>query len=473
MSGFRIISVGADGFVLRMQLIHAAQRSIDLQYFIFHGDVTGRLLTGAVLRAADRGVRVRILIDDGETNAGDEQLTQLESHPSIALRIFNPFWYRGHSSILRGVEFAFTSSRLDYRMHNKLMVVDNAVALIGGRNIGDQYFQVDPTGQFADDDVFSVGPVVPELSATFDEFWNSDLSIAAEALMGGKASHEDLREHREELDREARDSKAQGLGYVARISTGQPLDAILAGELPLLWAHARLVCDSPDKRATEDGRAVGRLMQRAVVKTMLQVRDELLMVTPYLVPGEEGMQMFGALRRRNVRIRILTNSLESSTVPLAQAVYMRYRTPMLEQGIELYEVRSQPSAPRGTGQSAAMSRNGNYSLHAKMFVFDREKIFLGSMNFDPRSMHLNTEIGLIIDSPELAAQVATRFEAMVQGENAYRPVLRTAGRQGAPRLSWEAIQDGRPVEYEREPARSAWQRHVLQFISWLPIDREM
>ena len=370
-SGFRIISVGADGFVLRMQLIAAAQRSIDVQYFIFHGDETGRLLTGALLRAADRGVRVRILVDDGETLSGDEQLTQLESHPSIELRIFNPFRYRGHSTTLRAIEFAFAADRLDYRMHNKLMVVDNAAALIGGRNIGDQYFQVDPSGQFADDDVLSLGPVVRELSATFDEFWNGDLAIPAEALTGGKASREDLREHREELGEQARALKSEGVDFVARIATGQPLAGILAGDLPLLWAHARVVCDSPDKRATEDGRVVGRLMQRAVMKSMLAVRTEFLMVTPYLVPGKEGMQLLGALRERKVRVRILTNSLESSTEPLAQAVYMRYRVPMLAQGVELYEVRSQPGAVRGTGQSAAMSRNGNYSLHAKMFATHR------------------------------------------------------------------------------------------------------
>ena len=472
-SGFRLISVGVDGFVLRMQLIEAAQRSLDLQYFIFHGDETGRLITGALLRAADRGVRVRILVDDGETSTGDEQLTQLEAHPSIFLRIFNPFRYRGHSNLLRAAEFALAAGRLDYRMHNKLMVADNAVAVIGGRNIGDQYFQVAPSGQFADDDVVTAGPVVGALSATFDEFWNSELAIPAEALAGGKATHAQLRQDRAELGAQARAAKEGGIDYVARIATGRPLQAILTGELPLLWAPVRLVADSPDKRATEDGRSVGRLMQRPVLKTMLQVHAELLMVTPYLVPGAEGMQVLDALRQRGVRVRILTNSLESSTEPLAQAVYTRYRPPLLEDGVELYEVRAQPGLARGSGQSQAMSRNGNYSLHAKMFVFDREQVFLGSMNFDRRSMHLNTEIGLIIDSPELAAQIVGRFEEMVKPENAYRPVLRPTAEPGQFRLAWEATKDGIAVEYCREPARSAWQRFASGLLSWLPIDREL
>jgi len=172
-SGFRIITVGIDGFLARVQMIDAAERTLDLQYFIFRGDETGRLVTEALLRAADRGVRVRVLIDDGDTVAGDEQIMALDAHPAIEIRIFNPFAYRGHGRLRRHSEFLFNAPRLDYRMHNKLLVVDNAVALIGGRNIGNQYFQVDPESQFADDDVFAAGPIARQLSATFDEYWNS------------------------------------------------------------------------------------------------------------------------------------------------------------------------------------------------------------------------------------------------------------------------------------------------------------
>ena len=188
-SGFRIIPVGADGFLIRMQMINAAERTLDLQYFIFRGDETGRLLTDAVLHAADRGVRVRVLIDDGETVAGDDQITALEAHPSVEIRIFNPFAYRGNATPFRAIEFMFNASRLDYRMHNKLLVVDNAIALIGGRNIGDQYFQIDPESQFADDDVFAAGPIAQKLSATFDEYWNSDLSIPGRGAFRAKIIH--------------------------------------------------------------------------------------------------------------------------------------------------------------------------------------------------------------------------------------------------------------------------------------------
>jgi len=472
-SGFRIIPVGADGFLTRMQMINAAERTLDLQYFIFRGDETGRLLTDAVLHAADRGVRVRVLIDDGETEAGDEQITALEAHPLIEIRIFNPFTYRGHTTLFRATEFMFNASRLDYRMHNKLLVVDNAIALIGGRNIGDQYFQIDPDSQFADDDVFVAGPIAQQLSATFDEFWNNFLSIPNEALSGGKSSHAALNKHREVLDDQRQQLKTDGIDYVKRVAIGEPFNGMITGRLPLIWSHAQVVCDSPDKKKVENGAMVGRLMHRVVAKAASAAQSELLMVTPYLIPGKEGMQLFRDLRQRNVRVRVLTSSLESSTVSSAQAGYMHYRIPLLENGVELYEIRSLLGNARGSGETKAISRYGNYSLHGKMFVFDRKRLFIGSMNFDQRSMHLNTEIGLIIDSPELAQQIATRFEAMVQPVNSYRLALRPNDSGGVPSLMWQTQEGAQVIEYNEEPTRSGWQRLKVNLLSLLPLDKEL
>lgn len=472
-SGFRIIPVGADGFLMRMQMINAAERTLDLQYFIFRGDETGQLLTGAVLRAADRGVRVRVLIDDGETVAGDEQIEKLEAHPAVEIRIFNPFAYRGHVTMFRAIEFMLNASRLDYRMHNKLLVVDNEISLIGGRNIGDQYFQIDPESQFADDDVFAAGPIAQQLSATFDEFWNSSLSIPAMALSGGKSSHTVMEKHRDELNKKSRQLKADGIDYATRVASGEPFNGILTGRLPLIWAHAQLISDSVDKKKVENGAMVGRLMHRAVANAASEVKSELLMVTPYLIPGSEGMQLFKDLRQRNVRVRILTSSLESSTVLLAQSGYMHYRMPLLENGVELYEVRSLLGSATGSGQTAAISRYGNYSLHAKLFVFDRQRLFIGSMNFDQRSMHLNTEIGLLIDSPILAQQVAARFEAMVQPSNSYMLALHRNDAGSSPSLVWRTQEEGNVVEYDTEPVRSNWQRFKVNVLSLLPLDKEL
>jgi putative cardiolipin synthase len=294
-----------------------------------------------------------------------------------------------------------------------------------------------------------------------------------EALSGGKPSHAALNEHRDVLNEQHQQLKAGGVDYVKRVAIGEPFDGMVSGRLPLIWAPAQLVYDSPDKQKVEKGAMVGRLMQRPVANATLAVQSELLMVTPYLIPGNEGMRLFKNLRQRSVRVRILTSSLESTTVLLAHSGYMHYRVPLLENGVELYEIRSLLGNIRGSGQTTAISRFGNYSLHAKLFVFDRKKVFIGSMNFDQRSMHLNTEIGLIIDSPTLAKQIAERFDAMVQPVNSYQLLLRPSTTGRASSLVWLTQEDGKAVEYNREPARSDWQRIKVNMLSLLPLDKEL
>ncbi len=471
-SAFRMLSTGVDGFLTRAEMIDAAERTLDLEYFIFRQDETGELLTDAVLRAADRGVRVRVLIDDGDTLEGDEQIAALESHPQIEIRIFNPFVYRGHVELFRAIEFAFTSSRLDYRMHNKLLVVDNAIALVGGRNIGDQYFQVDPDSQFGDDDVFAAGPIVRQLSKTFDEFWNSAMAIPIEGLENGTQTGAALDAFRKTLAEHRRQLKMDGTDYASRVATREPLAGMIAGRLPLVWAHAQLVYDSPEKKRVEDGEMVGKLMHHSVAEAAAAVQSELLMVTPFFIPGDAGMQMFEELRKRGARVRVLTNSLESTPELVAQSGYMHYRVPLLEDGVELYEVRALLGNARGSGETLAATRSGNYALHAKLFVFDRKKLYIGSMNFDQRSRSLNTEIGLIIDSRELAEQTAARFEAIVAPANSYALALQ-ADAEGSSHLVWRTQEDHRTVEYDREPARSDWQRTKVNFLSLLQLDGEL
>ncbi len=454
-------------------MINAAERTLDLQYFIFRQDETGQLLTDAILRAADRGVRVRVLVDDGDTLEGDEQIAALASHPQIAIRIFNPFAYRGHSELFRSVEFAFNASRLDYRMHNKLLVADNAIALVGGRNIGDQYFQVDPDSQFGDDDVFTAGPVVKQLSNVFDEFWSSASAIPVEGLAGGGHTDAGLDAYRKALDEHRRQLKMDGTDYASRVASGEPLAGLMDGRLPLVWAHVQLVYDSPEKKRVENGEMIGKLMHRTVAKAAAAVQSELLMVTPYFIPGDAGMRMFMDLRRRGVRVRVLTNSLDSTPELVAQAGYMRYRKPLLEQGVELYEVRALLGNARGSGETLAATRSGNYALHAKLFVFDRQRLYIGSMNFDQRSRNLNTEIGLIIDSQELAQQTATRFESIVAPANSYGLSLRADAAGGSSHLLWRTQENLKIIEYDVEPARSDWQRAKVNFLSLLPLDNEL
>ncbi len=472
-SGFRLLSVGVDGFLVRAQMIDEATRTLDLEYFIFRQDETGQLLADELLRAADRGVRVRLLVDDAETHDVDDRLAALSAHPNIHIRIFNPFTYRGRVPLFRDLDFAFDASRLDYRMHNKLMVVDNAIALVGGRNIGDRYFQVDPDSQFGDDDVFAAGPVVKELSQSFDEYWSSELAIPIAALQRDKPTAAALTAYRATLDEHRKALKADGVAYARRIAAGEPLAGMLSGRLPLVWAHAEVICDSPDKRRVERGEMGGSLMHGAVADAARSVQSELLIVTPFFVPGAAGMRLLADLRKRGVHIRVLTNSLESTPELIAQAGYMHYRRPLLEDGVELSEVRTQLGSAHGSGETRADARYGNYALHAKLFVFDRKRLYVGSMNFDERSRHINTEIGLIIDSPELAREAAARFEAIASLADSYQLALRAEPAGGLSRLVWRTEERGKPVEYEMEPADSAWQRMEVDLLSLLPLDREL
>jgi len=283
-----------------------------------------------VARAAARGVRVRVLIDDGETVAGDDEVAALDGQAGIEVRFFNPFAYRGHIEALRALEFLLALPRLDYRMHNKLFVADNAVALIGGRNIGDAYFQVEPQAQVADDDVFVAGPMVRELSASFDEYWNSASAIPVRALAAPARAVLAPRAAAAELA-----GTPDGAALARRGASGEPLRGLLSGQLPLVWAHAELVHDSPDKQAVEQGWRIGSLMRRPVVAAVQAVQGELLMITPYVIPGAAGLRLLQGLRERGVRVRVLTNSMQSSTVAAAQSGYMRWRVPLLDAGVAL------------------------------------------------------------------------------------------------------------------------------------------
>ncbi len=458
---------------MRLELIARATKSLELQYYIFHGDESGKLITEALVQAAQRGVRIRLIVDDGEAVAGDEQLFALAASPNVAIRIYNPWRYRGHSRVLRAAEFLFDKSRLDHRMHNKLFVVDGAIALIGGRNIGDQYFQVDPDSQFADADVLVAGPLVPRLAETFETFWRSEIATPVEAVVprdqydAGRAAA--LAARRTPPQR----ATSADSHFTEKLTAGEPLQTLLSGSAPVSWATAELACDSPDKKTVAAGERVGSLMFNTVANAVRATQSELLMVTPYLIPTPDEEKLLTEKSETHRRVRILTTSLEATNDPAAEAGYDHYRVPLLQAGVELYEIRNRPESTRGSGESRKMTRYGTYGLHAKLLVFDRKSIFVGSMNYDARSRRLNTEIGLIIYSPEIALQGAQRFDAMTQPGNAYAVSLQPSNSRGTPTLVWNTVEQGTPVTYTKEPARSAWQRVEVRTLSLLPLDHEL
>jgi putative cardiolipin synthase len=358
-------------------------------------------------------------------------------------------------------------------MHNKLLVVDNAVALVGGRNIGNQYFQMDPKSQFADDDVFAAGPIVSRLSSTFDAYWNNELSIPSRTLSRRESVSATSPGVQPLLRQLAQTSRANDVDYISRSASGEPYAGMLSGRLPLEWASAEVVCDSPDKRDVEHGVQRGYLMAPLVATAASGAQNELLMVTPYLVPSPNELTILQDLRRRDAHVGVLTNSLESAPGLAAFAGYTHYRKPLLKAGVNLYESRALLGDARGSGQSAKLSRHGNYAVHAKLLVVDRHKVFIGSMNYDQRSRHINTEVGLIIDSPAIAQQTAARFHAMVQMDNAYAVTLRPGSEGRRQRLAWDTQENGKAVQYLHEPTRSVWRKFKVRLLSLLPLDREL
>jgi len=468
-SGFRLLPAGLDGFALRSEMAEAAERTIDAQYFILHGDDTGRLFITRLLAAADLGVRVRLLLDDANSIGGDRRVTTLAAHRNIEVRMFNPFRVRTGLEPFRAANLAFEAERLSRRMHNKLMVIDNAIAVAGGRNIGDEYFQGNRAFEFGDFDVFVAGPpAVQRLSRSFDAYWNSTLSIPAKALdhpteQALEAYRKELAEHRQ---------KMADSDYEQGVSRGDPLATIVSGTTPLVFARAEVLYDSPDKAKPDpDDEFSGRLLRDRLMEACRATTQELVIVTPYLVPGEEQMAMLRDLRQKGVHVRILTNSLASTDVPVVHAGYRKRRLPLARMGVELFEVKPQLDAPQVGHQTLVSDPDGRFSLHAKVFVFDRARVFVGSSNFDMRSFHLNTEIGLIIDSPELARQAIARFEAITIPANSYAVKLATS--LGEPTVHWVTEDKGRLVELDTEPGHAFLRELLVGAVSILPIDDQL
>ncbi|MCI3951309.1 MAG: phospholipase family protein [Burkholderiales bacterium] len=465
-SGFRLFPSGLDGFLVRMQMADAAAATLDVQYYIYHQDETSKLLSGALLRAAERGVRVRVLLDDHGA-VHKSLVLALDAHPKIEVRLFNPFAYRGENAYLRYIELLVSAPRLKYRMHNKLMVADNTIALVGGRNVGNEYFQASPEFEFGDYDLLAAGPIARELSRSFDDYWNDALAIpvaAFENLEGDENVLNDLRTalriHRQNM---------QGTDYLDKLATGEPLASVLRG--PLEWADAEIVADNPEKAMGKDA-STSWLAHDAVVRAAAATRSELLLVSPYVVPGDEGMGFLLDMRRRNVRVRVLTNSLEATDVAVAHAGYARYRPSLLDAGIELHEARMTLNEAGGRTTPLASGSSGRFSLHAKALAFDRRTVLIGAMNFDKRSLELNTELGLLVYSPQLGQQVARQFDSIANPANSYEVALDHNGDDATapPRLLWRAEKDGKLVELEIEPIRNLWQRVTVDFLLALPID---
>jgi len=471
VSGVHPLNRGTDAFLARLALAEAAGKSLDIQYYIWHGDTTGKVLLERVLRAADRGVRVRLLLDDIGTAAEDSNLLAIDSHPNIEVRLFNPVASR--STRLLGMMADF--SRTNRRMHNKSFTADNQVMIVGGRNIGDEYFEARPDVAFADLDLLAIGPVVEEVSRQFDRYWNSPLAFPISALSQAMPSDEERLQALAGLRAFVRSQTEEG--YAQALKSSELAENLEKGSLAFSYAKARVVADDPMKILQESADKSSLLLPN-LLPEFESLGSELVLVSPYFVPGKGGVDRLRSLSERGVKVRVLTNSLASTDVPAVHAGYQQYRRALLEAGVELHELKptvtrdARGGAPAGSGPGSVKrpaSGSSQASLHAKVLIFDRRSLFVGSMNLDPRSVLTNTEIGVVVDHGELAASMVEKLDRHLS-DIGFRLELRSAGPDSAPEIEWVTTQDGQTVRYTREPMTTAWQRFKAWFYALLPIE---
>jgi len=472
-SGVHLLERGTDAFLARLALAEAAMRSLDVQYYIWHGDTTGRLLMNALLRAADRGVRVRLLLDDLGTAADDRALLLIDAHPHVEVRLFNPVANR--SMQLLGMLADLT--RINRRMHNKSFTADNQATIVGGRNVGDEYYEARPDLDFGDLDALVIGDAVSEVSDGFDRYWNSahawPIGALSKAGLTG-AQRDSARAQLHDFAESQRDS-----AYADRLRVSTLAQAMRNAAITFSFGPVRVLYDDPGKigaPAAAPGATTGK--EAPLLGQMLPefgaLREELVLVSPYFVPGKEGVDALSRLRERGVRVRIVTNSLASTDVSVVHSGYSRYRRALLEAGVELYEVkptarRERQPRERKSGE-AGLSGSSRASLHAKTLVFDRNSLFVGSMNVDPRSVFTNTEIGVMIGVPALAGDVAQRLDAALP-KFTYRLELKPAEDGAGQRtLEWVSQEADGEVRYSTDPETSLWRRFGVWFFSLLPIE---
>lgn len=454
-SGFRLVAAGSDAYALRAYSAEAATTSLDIQTYIWKADLTGKLLARHALLAADRGVRVRLLVDDFPTRVHNAGLAVLDAHPNLEVRIYNPLVSR-KGLLSKAGELATDFRRLNHRMHNKSWIADNRIALVGGRNLGDEYFNARAAANFIDLDMLMVGPVVSEVSATFDEFWNSPSTFPVVQLSPRAVSPEALQRLRGVLDYSLAERNASDFEHVLR--EDPQVQALLAGETYLRWHSSwRFVSDeSLKKRADMADRSE---VIRVLLPVVRQSQRNLRILTPYFVPAASGTAELVAPVPRGVEVKVLTNSLAATDVAIVHGGYMRSRRPLLRGGVQLWELR-----PVGTDdpEDNRMGVSGA-SLHTKAMIVDDEQIFVGSYNLDPRSMSLNTEQGILLTDPVMAAELTRMFDAKLQGERAWKVTLHDN------HLRWS---DGKQV-WTRDPQAGALKRFLAWLGRVLPIESQL
>lgn len=460
-TGYQILYDPIDAISARLLLINRAQKSVDLQYYIWQNDNVGALMCQALLQAADRGVKIRLLLDDNNTKGIDAILLALTQHPNIEVRLFNPFVHR----TLRSIDYVFDFKRTNRRMHNKLFIADGQFAILGGRNISNQYFDAGDSFQFSDIDVMLAGKGLEEMAQSFDSYWNYQAAYPVQRLVKASSHRLTLASLRLQLDKHLQQDKVKR--YLAQAKSDMAFEDWLNTEPPFQWVTAQLVQDAPEKinKHAKRSEHLAFQLQHAIGEPQQQVD----IVSAYFVIDNKARQKLANLSQHGVKIRILTNSFAANDVKIVHAFYAKNREFLLEHGIELYEfmpVIKNYNLWRKRSKRKLIDLKGtsDASLHAKMLTVDHQQVFIGSFNFDLRSANLNTEIGIILDSPALATQVSEEISRNILNVS-YRLHLDEKGK-----LRWDESTPAGIVTHQQEPSLNPVNKMGLKLVGLLPLD---
>jgi len=459
LSGFYLIPYGENALTARIAMCDLAQKSLDMQYYLWHSDDSGVLLAQHVIKAANRGVKVRILIDDIGLQGEDSIISSISAHPNIEIRIFNPFAYRD----LHIVDFLSNFDRLNHRMHNKTFILDNTVSIIGGRNIGDQYFALSTKSNFRDLDIVSAGSIVRQISNVYDHFWNGSWSTPIEVLVGKKYAYRDLLSVEKSIDKRVANIKFH---YRLDKNLSEMRSRLVTIRDNFIWAKGYYIWDDPEVMSKNYINQKGTMIEK-LSKRVKSLKSKLYIESAYFIPRDSGIKELRELHNRGIEVRVLTNSLASNDVVPAHAGYAGYRKDLIKSGVELYELREDVGGSDITNDDL-LTDTKNSGLHTKSMVFDDSDIFVGSFNLDPRSASINTEGGLYIKSKKLAKQLIKYMDQGVVPEHSYRVLLDKRGD-----LLWSTQIDGKTILYHSEPKSSIWKRFQSTFIGILPIELQL
>ncbi|MCQ9616087.1 phospholipase D family protein [Paenalcaligenes niemegkensis] len=455
LSGIRSLPDAHEAFAVRVLLAKAAQKTLDIQYYIWRNDTTGGLMLQTLKDAADRGVRIRLLLDDNGITDLDTALVTLDNHPNIQVRLFNPFMLRSPKFL----GYLFEFKRLNRRMHNKSFTADNSATIVGGRNIGDEYFGAVSEIHFTDLDVLAIGKVVNDVSEDFDRYWSSESSYPVSSIVQDMKAYDLSKVDLTRLNLKLPDRRKD---YIEAISRTAIIRDLLGGELGVEWVPTEIISDDPAK-------ALDKAHERDMFTYQLSraigtPRSQVDLISSYFVPTKAGVDSFIELMKTDgLNIRILTNSYDATDVAVVHAGYAKWRKILLANGIELYELKKLSSGDLKKSGIGRFGSSGS-SLHAKTFSIDHDRLFVGSFNFDPRSAHLNTELGFVIHSPKLANEISSLFDKQIP-RSSYQVKLSPEGK-----LIWVELDDGASIIHTQEPGTSMMSRFGIGILSKLPID---